>query len=76
MSKFMTLDEMLAPYEEERLAKVRAEMAAEKAAWDALPQSEKDRILAENEKKWEDFDAACQRSESEQEDDEDDEEDD
>lgn len=71
--KMMSLDELFARDEEERLAKTRAEMAAEKAAWDALPQEEKDRITAEREAKWEAFDAACEASEAE-EDDEDEEE--
>lgn len=73
--KFMTLDEMFAPIEAERLAAAKAEIAAEKAAWDALPQSEKDRINAERDKRWEDFDAACQASDDEEEDSDDEEED-
>ena len=44
--------------EEERLLKEgRAEIAAEDAAWQALPQAERDRILAEREAKRAEWDA-------------------
>jgi predicted Fe-S protein YdhL (DUF1289 family) len=50
--KTHTLHELFSQDEEERLAKARAEMAAEKAAWDALPDDEKLRILTEQEARW------------------------
>lgn len=76
--KYFTLDELFSRDEEERLAKVKAEMAAEKAAWDALPQEEKDRVNAEREKFWESMeDNSVDSSEDdEDEDDQDDEEED
>lgn len=49
-SGFKTLNELFIEDEAKRLAKAREEMAAE---WKALPQSEKDRIIAEYEAKWE-----------------------
>lgn len=63
-NKIYTLDELFAQDEDERLAATKAEMAAEKAAWDALPQEEKDRITAERESKWEAFEEACIASEA------------
>lgn len=41
-----------AEYEAELLEQARKRIAAEDAAWEALPQSEKDRIMAEREAKW------------------------
>ena len=61
--------------EEERLlAEGRAEIAAEDAAWQALPQAERDRITAEREAKNAEWDALL--SDEEPEDDEDDEDED
>lgn len=39
--------DVIAEYEAEQLAKAKAEIAAEDAAWAALPQAEKDRINAQ-----------------------------
>lgn len=61
-----TLAELLVLDEAERLAIVQAVIADAKAAWDTLPQAEKDRIIAESEKKWEEsFQASCNASEDE-----------
>jgi hypothetical protein len=48
----MNLFDMIAEDEAKAVAATRAEMAAEKAAYDALPQEEKDRRTAEVEAKW------------------------
>ncbi len=71
MSKFYTLGELFEQDEAERLAKSRAEIAREKAEWDAKPQEEKDRIIAENEERWERFDEAVKASEAAADEDED-----
>jgi len=47
-----TLNDLFAEDEAIRLAKVRREIEAEDAAWAALPQAEKDRIIAEREAAW------------------------
>lgn len=73
--KFQTMDELFSEYEAERLAKGKAEQAAEDAAWLALPQAEKDRILAERQAKMDALEAAWAESPDEDEDDEDEEED-
>ncbi len=72
--KTYTLDELFAQDEEERLAKTRAEMAAEKAAWDALPQEEKDRINAEREAYWDQFETPADVDDDEDEEEDDDDE--
>lgn len=77
--KITTLDELFSQEEAEREAKGRAEIAAERAAWDALPQAEKDRWRAEREAKWEAMEAAAEDDdgtddEDEEEDEQDDEE--
>lgn len=72
--KFQTMDELFSEYEAERLAKAKAEQAAEDAAWLALPQAEKDRILAERQAKMDAREAAWAESPDEDEDDEDEEE--
>ena len=46
------LNDIFAAEEERLLAEGRAAIAAEDAAWNALPQAERDRILAEREAKW------------------------
>ena len=51
----MTLDQEIEAYEAELLAKAKAEIAAEDAAWAALPQAEKDRINAEREARFADL---------------------
>lgn len=51
----MTLDQEIEAYEAELLAKAKAEIAAEDAAWAALPQAEKDRIDAEREARFADL---------------------
>jgi hypothetical protein len=61
--------------EEERLLEEgRAEIAAKDAAWQALPQAERDRINAEREAKWDALFSGV--SDDEQPDDDDDDEDD
>lgn len=47
-----TLADFIAEEEKKMEEKAKAEIAAEKAAWDALPQAEKDRILAERDAYW------------------------
>ncbi len=42
-------------YDLECEAKAKAEIAAEKAAWDALPQAERDRIMADRQARLEAF---------------------
>lgn len=60
--------------EEERLlAEGRAEIAAEDAAWQALPQAERDRIIAEREAKNAEWDALLSDEEPEDEDEDEDE---
>lgn len=60
--------------EEERLlAEGRAEIAAEDAAWQALPQAERDRINAEREAKNAKWDALLSDEEPEDEDEDEDE---
>ena len=44
--------ELFREEEERRVAAERKLMAAEDAAWAALPQAERDRIIAEREAKW------------------------
>lgn len=69
MSREMkTLDELFAEEEEKRLAKEKAEIAAEDAAYKALPQEEKDRLDAEREAYWQRIeDAAAESDEDEDE---------
>jgi len=62
--------------EEERLLKEgRAEIAAEDAAWQALPQAERDRINAEREAKWDAFFSGVSDDEALEDEDEDEDED-
>lgn len=66
-----TLGELFAEDEERRLEITRREMAEEKAAWEALPQEEKDRLSREAEEKWASFDSVDDfQDEEEEEDDE------
>lgn len=74
--KFTTLDDLFSEEEEKRVEQNKINIAAEKAAWDALPQAEKDRINAERDKFWEDFGKAVDEHESSNEDDSDEEEND
>lgn len=63
-----TFADIFADYEEKRLAQSRAEIAKEDAAWEALPQSEKDRIMAEREAKFAamaDAESECDESDEE-----------
>jgi hypothetical protein len=48
----MNLFDMIAEDEEKALAETRTQIAAEKAAYDALPQEEKDRLAAEAAARW------------------------
>lgn len=43
------MNDIFKDYEDERMAQVKVEIAAEDAAWDALPQAEKDQITAAKE---------------------------
>lgn len=70
-----SLDELFAQEEAQRLAQARKDIAAEKAAYDALPQEEKDRLWALSEAKWAAFDDACKAPEAEAEEGDDAEED-
>jgi hypothetical protein len=69
------LNDIFAAEEERLLAEGRAAIAAEDAAWNALPQAERDRILAEREAKWDALFRALD-VEADEEDDEDAEEED
>jgi hypothetical protein len=51
-----TLHELMAEEEAKLEAKAKVEIAAEDAAWAALPQAEKDRINAERDAYWAKFD--------------------
>lgn len=51
--KTYTLDELMAQDEPERIARLKAELAAEQAAWDALSPEEKAAKIASYESKWE-----------------------
>ncbi len=63
--------------EEERLLKEgRAEIAAKDAAWQALPQAERDRINAEREAKWDALYSALDDEQPEDDEDEDEEDND
>ena len=73
--KMQTLDEMFAEEEATRLAKEKAASAAEDAAYHALPQVEKDRIIAEREARWAELDEAERRALLAEDDDEDEEQD-
>lgn len=53
-----TLAEFFAEEEKKLEEKAKAEIAAERAAWDALPQAEKDRINAERDAYWASLDEA------------------
>jgi tagatose-1,6-bisphosphate aldolase non-catalytic subunit AgaZ/GatZ len=64
-------DDLMREYEDEMAAKAKLELAAEKAAWDALPQAEKDRIIAEREARLAAAAAAPEEEEEEEEDDDD-----
>lgn len=70
--KITTLADLMADYEAERLAIVQKEVEKERAAWDALPKEEQDRLQAESRAKYE----AMFEGIDEQDPDEDDEDDD
>jgi hypothetical protein len=68
--------ELFREEEERRVAAERKLIAVEDAAWNALPQAERDRIIAEREAKWEalsDEPETDVEDEEEEEDDDDDE---
>jgi hypothetical protein len=67
-----TLAELFEEDEIKRIEKQRAEQAKEDATWNALPQSEKDRIIAEREAYWEKFDTVTDEQEDEEHQEEDD----
>lgn len=77
--KTFLMGDLLDQYEAEQAAKAQVEIAAERAAWDALTQAEKDRISAEREARFADlmeFDADEEDEEDEDEDEDDEEEND
>jgi hypothetical protein len=79
MKDMKDMGDLMDEYEAEREARAKVEMAAEKAAWDALPQAEKDRINAQRQAKFAalmDFDPEADDEEEEDDEEEDDEEDD
>lgn len=49
------LSNIFKEYEDQALSKARAEIAVEDAAWNALPQAERDRINAERESRFQDI---------------------
>jgi hypothetical protein len=59
--------------EERRLEAERKIIAAEDAAWAALPQAERDRIIAEREAKWEALPDEPETDDEDEEEDDDDE---
>jgi hypothetical protein len=65
--------ELFREEEERRVAAERKLIAVEDAAWNALPQAERDRIIAEREAKWE---ALSDEPETDDEDEEEDDDDD
>jgi hypothetical protein len=76
--KRVTLGDLFLEEETRLVEKARVEIAQEKAAWDALPQADKDRINAEREAQYEnmvpdnpDDDEQDEEQEEEEEDDED-----
>lgn len=74
MAKIQFLGDIFAELDAEAIDRTRREMAIEKAEWEALPQSERDRITAEREAKYDAMWAAVE-AEDDDEDDEDEEED-
>lgn len=60
--EFQTLDQLMAEDEAKRRAEAIAEIAAEKAAWDALPEDEKARQIEAREAKWAAFEEAAERA--------------
>ena len=77
MKDMKDMGDLMDEYEAEREARAKVEMAAEKAAWDALPQAEKDRINAQREAKFAalmDFDPDEEEEEEEDEEEEEEEE--
>lgn len=65
--------ELFREEEERRVQEERKLIAVEDAAWNALPQAERDRIIAEREAKWE---ALSDEPETDDEDEEEDDDDD
>lgn len=57
--KVTYLSDLFAEEEELKLAQYRAERLAEQAAWDALPQEQKDRHIAELHRKAEELFLGC-----------------
>jgi isocitrate dehydrogenase kinase/phosphatase len=70
-----TTNDVFAEYEAEQLANTKAKIAAEDAAWAALPQAEKDRINAAKEAAAEELQARIDAAEAAAGDDEDEDED-
>lgn len=71
-----SMGNLMDEYEAELLAKGKAEIAAEDAAFNALPREEQQRILAERAAKMADFFESAERQDGEPMDDDDDVEDD
>ena len=73
--KIMSLDEMFNDEDTRKLEETRAEIAKEKAEWDALPQAERDRINAAREDKLNNMFSAAESSTDEEEEEEEEDED-
>lgn len=72
----MTLGEMFAEEEARRVAETRREREAERAAWNALSDEERAERIAAGERKLEEFEAALEAADDDEETDEDEDEDD
>lgn len=71
--KTYTLDELLAQDEPARIARLKAELAAEQAAFDALSPEEKAAKIKADEERWERHADLCESDEDDGEEDEDEE---
>lgn len=73
MPKFESMADLMAEHEAELEAKGKAELAKERAAWEALPQVERDRILAERQAKWDALETTTEQADEDEEDEDEDE---
>lgn len=69
-----SLDELFREEEETALSRTRAEIAREDAAWRALPKAERDRQIAERERRFESMFPGVDEAEDDSTDDDDEEE--
>ena len=72
--KTESLDDFFSEEEARLVAEAKAEAAAKKAAWEALPQAERDRISAERAERYETMFDHADEDQNEEEDEEDEEE--